>query len=183
MNAQTFVIVGASLAGAKAAEELRERGFDGRVVLVGTENELPYERPPLSKDYLRGESELDSMRVHDDAFYRELIQEVFGVPSQSAPDAYHIVTLETCDCADFRHHILDREPAQHARQRGRVGADGLSQLGAGARALGEDPRHPELLRDEEQLRHDVAVQQAEELPLRFDVYGFVVERVKVSVLV
>ena len=52
---QTFVIVGASLAGAKAAETLREEGFDGRVVLVGAEDERPYERPPLSKDYLRGE--------------------------------------------------------------------------------------------------------------------------------
>ncbi len=71
MNAQTFVIVGASLAGAKAAEELRERGFDGRVVLIGTEDELPYERPPLSKDYLRGESERESMRVHDAGFYRD----------------------------------------------------------------------------------------------------------------
>ena len=59
------MIVGASLAGAKAAEELRERGFDGRVVLIGTEDELPYERPPLSKDYLRGESERDAMQVHD----------------------------------------------------------------------------------------------------------------------
>ncbi len=71
MNAQTFVIVGASLAGAKAAEELRERGFDGRVVLIGTEDELPYERPPLSKDYLRGESERDATQVHDAAFYRD----------------------------------------------------------------------------------------------------------------
>jgi 3-phenylpropionate/trans-cinnamate dioxygenase ferredoxin reductase subunit len=71
MNSQTFVIVGASLAGAKAAAELRERGFDGRVVLIGTEQEQPYERPPLSKDYLRGESERDAMRVHDAAFYRD----------------------------------------------------------------------------------------------------------------
>ena len=54
---QTFVIVGASLAGAKAAETLREEGFDGRVVLLGAEAERPYERPPLSKDYLRGETE------------------------------------------------------------------------------------------------------------------------------
>ncbi len=71
MNDKTFVIVGASLAGAKAAAELRERGFDGRVVLVGTEQELPYERPPLSKDYLRGESERDGMQVHDQAFYKD----------------------------------------------------------------------------------------------------------------
>src|SRR5947209_4695710 len=50
-------LVRASLAGAKAAEELRQQGFDGRIALVGAESERPYERPPLSKDHLRGESE------------------------------------------------------------------------------------------------------------------------------
>ena len=50
-----FVIVGAGLAGAKAAETLREEGFDGQLVLIGDEAERPYERPPLSKEYLRGE--------------------------------------------------------------------------------------------------------------------------------
>ncbi len=71
MSSQTFVIVGASLAGAKAAEALRERGFDGRVVLVGSEHERPYERPPLSKDYLRGESEREKAYVHPQGFYDE----------------------------------------------------------------------------------------------------------------
>lgn len=66
---QTMVIVGASLAGAKAAETLREEGFDGRVVLIGEEPERPYERPPLSKDYLRGESERSTVYVHDERFY------------------------------------------------------------------------------------------------------------------
>ena len=51
-----FVIVGAGMAGGKAAETLREEGFDGGVVLIGAEPERPYERPPLSKDYLRGDS-------------------------------------------------------------------------------------------------------------------------------
>jgi 3-phenylpropionate/trans-cinnamate dioxygenase ferredoxin reductase component len=51
----TFVIVGAGMAGGKAAETLREEGFDGRIVLVGAEPHRPYERPPLSKDYLRAE--------------------------------------------------------------------------------------------------------------------------------
>jgi 3-phenylpropionate/trans-cinnamate dioxygenase ferredoxin reductase component len=51
----TFVIVGAGMAGGKAAETLREEGFDGRIVLVGAERHRPYERPPLSKDYLRAE--------------------------------------------------------------------------------------------------------------------------------
>ncbi len=68
---QTHVIVGASLAGAKAAETLRQKGFDGRVVLVGAEDERPYERPPLSKDYLRGEVGREKVYVHDEGFYAE----------------------------------------------------------------------------------------------------------------
>jgi len=71
MSKQTFVIAGASLAGAKAAQELREHGFDGRVVLIGTEPERPYERPPLTKDYLRGESDRDKAYVHAAGFYEE----------------------------------------------------------------------------------------------------------------
>jgi 3-phenylpropionate/trans-cinnamate dioxygenase ferredoxin reductase component len=69
VNETTFVIVGASLAGAKAAEALRQEGFDGRVILVGEEAERPYERPPLSKDYLRGEAGRDKVYVHDEQFY------------------------------------------------------------------------------------------------------------------
>ena len=68
---QTHVIVGASLTGAKAAETLREEGFDGRVVLLGTEDERPYERPPLSKEYLRGEVGREKVYVHDEGFYAE----------------------------------------------------------------------------------------------------------------
>jgi 3-phenylpropionate/trans-cinnamate dioxygenase ferredoxin reductase component len=70
MAKQTFLIIGASLAGAKAAETLREEGFDGRIVLVGAEPERPYERPPLSKEYLRGEAE-GKPYVHDQSFYAE----------------------------------------------------------------------------------------------------------------
>jgi 3-phenylpropionate/trans-cinnamate dioxygenase ferredoxin reductase subunit len=70
-NDQTFVIAGASLAGAKAAEELRAEGFDGRLVLVGAEDERPYERPPLSKDYLRGEVARETVYVHPEGFYAE----------------------------------------------------------------------------------------------------------------
>src|SRR5579863_4069573 len=71
MSKQTFVIVGASLTGAKAAEELRDQGFDGELVLIGDEDELPYERPPLTKDYLRGEVPREKARVHEDGFYAE----------------------------------------------------------------------------------------------------------------
>ena len=71
MSERTYIIVGASLAGAKAAEALREHGFHGRIVLVGAESERPYERPPLSKDHLRGESERDKAFVHPSGFYEE----------------------------------------------------------------------------------------------------------------
>ena len=71
MSKQTFVIVGASLAGAKAAEELRKLGFDGTLMLVGAENERPYERPPLSKDHLRGESDREKVFVHAQDLYAE----------------------------------------------------------------------------------------------------------------
>jgi 3-phenylpropionate/trans-cinnamate dioxygenase ferredoxin reductase component len=67
---ETFVIVGAGLAGAKAAETLREEGFDGRLLLIGDEPERPYERPPLSKDHLRGET-TDAPYVHEEEFYAD----------------------------------------------------------------------------------------------------------------
>jgi 3-phenylpropionate/trans-cinnamate dioxygenase ferredoxin reductase subunit len=66
---QTFAIVGASLTGAKAAETLRQAGFDGRVLLLGAERERPYERPPLSKDYARGAFPREKVYVHPADFY------------------------------------------------------------------------------------------------------------------
>ncbi|MEU4880966.1 NAD(P)/FAD-dependent oxidoreductase [Streptomyces althioticus] len=66
---QTFVIVGGGLAGAKAAETLRAEGFTGRVILICDERDHPYERPPLSKGYLLGSAERDSVFVHEPAWY------------------------------------------------------------------------------------------------------------------
>jgi 3-phenylpropionate/trans-cinnamate dioxygenase ferredoxin reductase subunit len=66
---KTFAIVGAGLAGAKAAETLREEGFDGRIVLIGDDPERPYERPPLSKGYLAGKDDREKAFVHDGDFY------------------------------------------------------------------------------------------------------------------
>ena len=70
MSDQTFVIVGASLAGAKAAEALREFGFEGRVVLIGSEAERPYQRPPLSKGYLTAKVGLEKVYLHEEGFYQ-----------------------------------------------------------------------------------------------------------------
>ncbi|MEU5398992.1 FAD-dependent oxidoreductase [Streptomyces sp. NPDC005963] len=66
---RTFVIIGGGLAGAKAAETLRAEGFTGRVILIGDENDHPYERPPLSKGYLTGKEKRDSVFVHEPAWY------------------------------------------------------------------------------------------------------------------
>ena len=66
-HAKTLVIVGAGLAGAKAAEGARAGGFDGRIVLIGEEVHRPYDRPPLSKSFVRGDVE-PATAVHDAAF-------------------------------------------------------------------------------------------------------------------
>jgi len=66
-----IVIVGASLAGATAASALRTQGHEGAIVLVGEEERVPYKRPPLTKDLLRGESEPDAAAVHEPGFYEE----------------------------------------------------------------------------------------------------------------
>ncbi len=92
---RTFVIVGASLAGAKAAETLRAEGFAGRVVLVGEETERPYERPPLSKGYLLGTDERDKAFVHDATWYGEHdVELVLGVRVTALYPDRHIVTLD-----------------------------------------------------------------------------------------
>jgi 3-phenylpropionate/trans-cinnamate dioxygenase ferredoxin reductase subunit len=78
---RTFVIVGGGLAGGSAAATLRADGFDGRIVLVGSEPEEPYIRPPLSKEYLRGEAGEDALRVNEPALYRDQEIELrLGIP-------------------------------------------------------------------------------------------------------
>jgi 3-phenylpropionate/trans-cinnamate dioxygenase ferredoxin reductase component len=103
-NDQTFVIVGASLAGAKAAETLRSEGFDGRLVLIGAEHERPYERPPLSKDYLRGEAGREKIYVHHESFYAEHDIELrLGRTATDLDTTAHELTLD-----DGEHLRYDR---------------------------------------------------------------------------
>ncbi|MFV8051723.1 NAD(P)/FAD-dependent oxidoreductase [Mycobacterium sp. 48b] len=70
-TSSTFAIVGGGLAGAKAAEALRDNDFDGHVVLFAAEDQLPYERPPLSKEYLAGKKKLDEFTVDPASWYRD----------------------------------------------------------------------------------------------------------------
>jgi 3-phenylpropionate/trans-cinnamate dioxygenase ferredoxin reductase component len=94
MNANPYVIVGASLGGAKAAETLRQEGFDGPLVLIGDETELPYERPPLSKDYLLGKADRDTIYVHQQSWYPEHDVELrLGTHVTGLDAAAHEITL------------------------------------------------------------------------------------------
>jgi NADPH-dependent 2,4-dienoyl-CoA reductase/sulfur reductase-like enzyme len=97
-RSQTVVIVGASLAGASAAEELRTQGFEGRVVLVGTEKHYPYIRPPLSKDYLAGKAGLDDVFVHPAKWYDDNeIEEHLGATVDAIDRVAHTVTLSNSE--------------------------------------------------------------------------------------
>ncbi|GAB2953802.1 NAD(P)/FAD-dependent oxidoreductase [Nonomuraea fastidiosa] len=92
----TFVIVGGGLAAAKGAEALRQEGFDGTIVLIGREPHLPYERPPLSKGYLQGDDERDTIFVHDADWYRDHAIDVrTGAEATALDPAAHEVTLSS----------------------------------------------------------------------------------------
>ncbi|MFF4600434.1 NAD(P)/FAD-dependent oxidoreductase [Amycolatopsis sp. NPDC001319] len=95
MPEQGFVIVGAGLAGAKAAEALRAQGFTGRVTLIGDEPDRPYERPPLSKDFLAGKAERESVFVHEEGWYAEHDVDLrLGVTATAIDRDNHVVRLE-----------------------------------------------------------------------------------------
>jgi 3-phenylpropionate/trans-cinnamate dioxygenase ferredoxin reductase subunit len=92
---ETFVIVGAGVAGGGAAAALREEGFDGRVVLIGAEQQPPYERPPLSKEYLRGESSFERALFQPPDFYDENgVETRFGVRATRVDAAEKVVELD-----------------------------------------------------------------------------------------
>ncbi|MEU0567609.1 FAD-dependent oxidoreductase [Nonomuraea sp. NPDC005983] len=91
----THVIVGAGLAGAKAAQTLREEGFDGEIVLIGAESERPYERPPLSKEYLQGRSEREKIFVHPSGWYAEHgVRLRLGLRATGVDLDQHVVRLD-----------------------------------------------------------------------------------------
>jgi 3-phenylpropionate/trans-cinnamate dioxygenase ferredoxin reductase component len=91
-----FIIVGGGLAGAIAAQTLREEGFDRRITLLGEESNRPYERPPLSKDYLQGNIDRDSIFVHPESWYADHAVELrLGAAMTSLDPALRTVTTAT----------------------------------------------------------------------------------------
>ncbi len=95
MKRPPIVIVGASLAGGTAAVALREEGFDGDIVLIGAESQPPYNRPPLSKGYLRGQDRFDDQLVKPASYYAEQrIQLKLGVRATAIDPKQKLVELE-----------------------------------------------------------------------------------------
>src|SRR5258705_2257694 len=109
-----YVIIGASLAGAKAAETLREDGFGGTIVLLGTETERPYERPPLSKGYLLGKSDKSSLYVHDERWYTgHQVDLRLGVTAIGINREARRIDLDTGDAVGYDRLLLT--PGSHPR--------------------------------------------------------------------
>jgi NADPH-dependent 2,4-dienoyl-CoA reductase/sulfur reductase-like enzyme len=103
----TYLIAGASLAGAKAAETLRSEGFAGPVILLGTETEHPYERPPLSKGYLLGKEDKSVIYVHEEGWYAEHGVDLrLGVTITSVDPAGRTVTTADGDSVGYDRLLL-----------------------------------------------------------------------------
>jgi 3-phenylpropionate/trans-cinnamate dioxygenase ferredoxin reductase subunit len=107
MDAGSLVIVGAGLAGAKAAATLREEGHTGPILLVGDEPHPPYERPPLSKGHLRGESPLRDAYVFDEGWYAEHhVELMLGVRATALDPAARTVTLSDAGTVRYDRLLL-----------------------------------------------------------------------------
>lgn len=117
----TFVIVGAGLAGAKAAEALRDKNFDGKIVLLGEEQHLPYERPPLSKEFLAGKKTLTDFTVNAQDWYREHDVDLRVARAVAVDPAGHTVGL--ADGTSVGYHKLLLATGSRSRRVPLPGAD------------------------------------------------------------
>jgi 3-phenylpropionate/trans-cinnamate dioxygenase ferredoxin reductase subunit len=104
---ETFLIIGAGQAGAQAVDTLRREGFTGRLILVGDESGLPYQRPPLSKKYLSGELAVDRLPFRDQSFYDEHRVELkLGIKAVSLDSKARQVVLSTCETVSYEKLLL-----------------------------------------------------------------------------
>lgn len=119
---ENIVIIGGGLAGAKTAEALRSHGFTGTVTLVAAENHLPYERPPLSKDYLTGNASLDDATVHPADWYdRHNVTLCQSIRATAIDTDEHRVTLD--DSTSLRYDKLVLATGSAVRRLSIAGAD------------------------------------------------------------
>src|SRR5438093_7274790 len=104
---RTIAIVGASAAGGTAAATLRNEGFDGRIVLIGAEPHTPYERPPLSKEVLRGErGALDAPIRPEDWWHEHGVETLFGRRADRFEPVERTVTLDDGERIRFDRAVI-----------------------------------------------------------------------------
>src|SRR5580700_4826765 len=106
MEQETVLIVGAGHAGFQVAVSLRQHGYGGRVCLINDEAHLPYQRPPLSKAYLKGEGRPDSLMFRPDKFYRDQNIELIGDRTLSIDRAGRKLLLASGASLDYGHLVL-----------------------------------------------------------------------------
>jgi len=124
-----YVILGASLAGGTAATTLRKEGFDGGIVLVGAEPDRPYERPPLSKEYLRRESPRDDVFLNSPEYYREQEIELrLGQRAVRLDAAAKRVVLDSGDEVPYDKLLISTGTLPRDLQAPGVGLDGVFYL-------------------------------------------------------
>ncbi|MCD2316276.1 FAD-dependent oxidoreductase [Sphingomonas sp. IC-11] len=106
MSSYDVVIVGAGHGGAQAAIALRQAKFDGTLAVIGAEPELPYERPPLSKEYLAGDKTFDRILIRPAAFWQERgVEMLLGRAVTAVDPAAHTVTTADGRAIGYRHLI------------------------------------------------------------------------------
>jgi 3-phenylpropionate/trans-cinnamate dioxygenase ferredoxin reductase subunit len=179
---RTFVIVGASLAGAKAAEALREQGYDGRLVLIGAEAERPYERPPLTKGYLRGDDGPDKLYVHDEGFYADHeVELLLGRTAEGLDTRARTVTLDGGELLGYERLLLATGAEPRTLDIPGAGLDGvhylrtkadsdalraqLEQGGRGVVVVGSGWIGAEIAASARQMRNDVTMISPDQAPL------------------
>jgi 3-phenylpropionate/trans-cinnamate dioxygenase ferredoxin reductase subunit len=106
MTQGTVLIVGAGHAGFQLAASLRQHGYKDRICLINDEAHLPYQRPPLSKAYLKGEGRPDSLMFRPDKFYRDQNVELIGDHAVSIDRAAHRLLLGSGSALDYGHLVL-----------------------------------------------------------------------------
>jgi len=106
MTQGTVLIAGAGHAGFQLAASLRQHGFSGRVCLINDEAHLPYQRPPLSKAYLKGEGRPDSLMFRPDKFYRDQTIELIGDRAVSIDRAARRLLLASGSSLEYGHLVL-----------------------------------------------------------------------------
>ncbi|OLR93304.1 NAD(P)/FAD-dependent oxidoreductase [Actinokineospora bangkokensis] len=147
MTVNSIVIVGAGLAGAKTAEALRDKGYRGSITLVGDERRRPYERPPLSKDYLAGKAGFDDAYVHPEEWYAEHDVDLrLGTAATAIRRAEHQVELADGSTLDYDKLVLATGASPRPLAGAEPGAEGVHYLrraedADGIKALLEPDKH------------------------------------------